>query len=266
MDFGLYDKAAIVFGGADGIGAAIVQSLHTEGAGVAIADLNKERSDSLAKSMGPLVVSIPCDVSNKGEIVAAVKSAATQFGGLHILVLSVGLTLPDRLEDITDADIERTFEVNMRSHIWAAQAALPKMREAGYGRIVLIGSGSGIKGSGGLMLYSASKFFLRGLTQAMGIELGPTGVTANIVCPSDVYPEGDRPAGSWTNEKLICTSCRKENAVDLDGVREARIARTPLQRSCSAQDVANVVTFLCSSQASFITAQTIAVNGGLLPT
>lgn len=266
MDLGLYDKAAIVFGGADGIGAAIVRLLHAEGAGVAVADLNKERADSLAKSMGPLVVSIPCDVCSKSEIMAAVDSAGKQFGGLHILVLSVGLTLPDRLEDISDADIEKTFAVNMRSHIWAAQAALPKMREAGYGRIVLIGSGSGIKGSSGLMLYSASKFFLRGLTQAMGIELGPTGVTVNIVCPSDVYPEGDRPAGSWTNEKLVSVSCRKENALDLNGVREARVSRTPLQRSCSAQDVANVVVFLCSSQAGFVTAQTIAVNGGLLPT
>jgi len=266
MDLGLYDKAAIVFGGADGIGAAIVQALHAEGAGVAVADLNKERADSLAKNMGPLVVPISCDVSSKDQIVAAVELAAKQFGGLQILVLSVGLTLPDRLEDITDTDIEKTFAVNMRSHVWAAQAALPKMREAGYGRIVLIGSGSGIKGSGGLMLYSASKFFLRGLTQAMGIELGPTGVTVNIVCPSDVYPEGERPAGSWANEKLVNVSCRKENALDLDGVREARIARTPLQRSCSTQDIANVVAFLCSSQANFITAQTIAVNGGLLPT
>lgn len=265
MDLQLTGKVALIFGGADGLGAAIVRSLHGEGASVAIADRHADRAESLAAELGERAVGLACDVSNKEQIRRAVAGTHEALGQLHIMVQTVGLTLPDKLDEIDENDIDTTFTLNMRSHLWAAQAAAPLMREAGYGRLVYLGSGSGMKGSAGMALYSASKFFLRGLTHATALELGPAGITANVVCPSDVYPEGDRPAGSWRNEKLVRITCEKEGVPDLAAIRDKRAGRTPVRRTCTVEDVADLVTYLASPRAGFITAQTIGVNGGLLP-
>jgi NAD(P)-dependent dehydrogenase (short-subunit alcohol dehydrogenase family) len=266
MDLELTDKTALVLGGADGLGAAIARALYVEGASVLVADRNAERAASFARELGDRAAATHCDVANKADIAAAITACSSQFAKLHILVHAVGLTLPDPIDRIDDTDIETTFDINMRSVVWAVQAAAAPMRQAGYGRVVLLGSGSGMKGSASLSLYTASKFFLRGLMQAAALELGPAGITANMVCPTDVYPEGDRPAGSWNNDKLVRISCEKEGVSDLAGVREKRSARTPVRRSCTADDVANVVVFLASPRAGFINAQTIGLNGGLLPT
>lgn len=266
MELNLRDKVALIIGGADGIGAAIARTLHAEGASVVIADINRTRAESLAGELGSRSVAVGCDGGKKAELATAVKTTVDRFGSLHIMVQTIGLTLPDRIEDVSDADIDTTFSLNMRSHLWAAQAAVPEMRKTGYGRLVFLGSGSGMKGSAGMTLYSASKFFLRGLMHALALECGPAGITANVVCPSDVYPEGDRPAGSWKGEKLVRISCEKEGVTDIAGLASARAKRTPMRRSCTAEDVADLVTYLVSPRAGFITAQTIGVNGGLLPT
>lgn len=266
MDLGLSDKVALIIGGADGLGAATARVLAQEGTAVVVADVNHERAVSLARELGPRSRAVACDVQSRTEIEAAVDAATGRFGGLHILVHAVGLTLPDWLEDLDERDVETTFAVNMRSALWAVRAAAGPMRQGGFGRIIILGSGSAMKGSAGLTLYSASKFFLRGLAQAAGLELGPSGITVNMVCPSDIFPEGDRPSGSWRNQKLIRISCQKEGVPDLPSLRDKRAARTPLRRACSAQDVADAIAFLASPRAGFITAQTIGITGGLLPT
>ena len=95
--------------------------------------------------------------------------------------------------------------------------------------------------------------------------VGGSGVTANIICPSDIYPQGDRPAGSWTNEKLVRISCEKEGVADLEALMDRRAARTPAGRSCRVEDVAELAAFLASPLADYINAQVIGVNGGALP-
>ena len=153
----------------------------------------------------------------------------------------------------------------MRGSISVARAAVEPMKAAGYGRLVFIGSASGVKGSAGLAVYSASKFFIRGLAQAVGLEAGPDGVTANVICPTDVYPEGDEPAGSWHDQTLVRISCEKDGVPDLGSLISKRTARNPMRRSCTPADVANLTAFLCSPLAGFINAQTIGLNGGALP-
>lgn len=266
MDLQLADKAALVFGGAVGLGAAICRTLVAEGATVTIADVNCCDAETLSGELGARAAAVTCDVGKREQVAAAVAAATDRFGGPHVMVMAVGLTLPDPLDAIDEADIDRTFLLNMRSHLWATRMAIPAMRRARYGRLIYLGSGSGMKGSAGLGLYSASKFFLRGLAHAAGLELGADGITANIVCPTDVYPEGDRPAGSWANLKLVELSCRKEGVADVAALRAKREARIPVRRSCTAQDVADAVAFLASPRAGFINAQTIGLNGGLLPT
>lgn len=266
MDLQLTNCPAIVFGGGGGIGCHIARTLAGEGVRVAIADRNEQAARNAAAELGGGAFGIGCDLSDRAQVQTAVQRAIEQFGGLKICVQAVGLTLANYLPDITERDVDLTFNVNMRGSVWVAQAAVEPMRRGGYGRLIFIGSGSGMKGSAGLSVYSASKFFLRGLAQAVGLEAGPAGVTSNVICPSDVYPEGDAPAMTWQDPALVRISCEKEGAADLNALKQKRIAKNPSRRACTPADVAHLAAFLCSPLAGFINAQTIGLNGGGLPT
>lgn len=266
MDLRLSGMEALVFGGAGGIGAAIAAQLVEEGARVAVADRDGAAAERYAVELGRGTVGLGCDISDRAQVAAAVDRCVRSLGGLRICVQAVGLTIANELADINERDVDVTFNVNMRGSLWVAQAAVEPMRQAGYGRMLFIGSGSGMKGSAGLAVYSASKFFIRGLAHAVGLEAGPAGVTANVICPSDVYPEGDKAAATWRDEALVRISCRKEGVADLDDLKARRIAKNPARRACTAGDVATLAAFLCSPLAGFINAQSIGLNGGGLPT
>jgi NAD(P)-dependent dehydrogenase (short-subunit alcohol dehydrogenase family) len=266
MDLQLKDHPAIIFGGAGGIGAAIARLLATEGASVAIADRDGRAADAMAASIGGGAFGIACDISDRDQVRSAIGRTVDRFGSLKICVQAVGLTIANYLPDIGGRDVDVTFNVNMRGSLWVAQAAVEPMRKGGYGRLLYIGSGSGMKASAGLSVYSASKFFIRGLAQAVGLEVGPAGITCNVICPSDVYPEGDAPAMTWQDPALLRISCEKEGAADLEALKHKRIAKNPARRACTADDVANLAAYLCSPLAGFINAQTVGVNGGGLPT
>ncbi|MDM8007753.1 MAG: SDR family oxidoreductase [Phycisphaerae bacterium] len=264
MDLLLHNMPSLVFGGAGGIGARIARTLAEEGALVHIADRDKDAAARTASAIGRGVVGLGCNICDPEQVQAAVDQVVRECGGLKIAVQAVGLTLANYLPDITERDLDVTFDTNMRGTLYVAQAVVEPMKKAGYGRLVLIGSASGMKASAGLALYSASKFFLRGLAQAVGLEYGPSGITANIICPTDVYPEGDEPAQSWHDPTLVNISCRKEGVPDLEALKKKRIAANPMRRSCTAADVANLAAFLCSPLAGFLNAQTIGLTGGAL--
>lgn len=264
MDLRLNSMPAVVFGGAGGIGASISRVLADEGALVHIADRDKEAAARMAAAIGRGTVGLGCNICDPEQVRAAVDQVVKQCGGLSIAVQAVGLTLANFLPDVTERDLDVTLETNMRGSLYVSRAVVEPMKRAGYGRLVLIGSASGMKASAGLALYSASKFFLRGLAQAVGLEYGPSGVTANVVCPSDVYPEGDEPAQSWHDPTLVSVSCRKEGVPDLEALKKKRIAANPTRRSCTTADIANVTAFLCSPLAGFINAQTIGLTGGVV--
>lgn len=263
MDLQFEDKVALVTGGGGGIGRQICQALASEGARVVVSDIKHEAAADVANEIGGRSIAI--DVRDKTNIRQALDDICRDAGHLDILISNVGLTLPDMLVDISDDDIDTTFDVNMRGPLQLVRDAVPRMAANGWGRLIFIGSGSGMKASAGLALYSASKYFLHGLTVAAGLELGPRGITANIVCPSDVYPDGPHPAGSWQNEKLVATSLKKEGVDTFEALKAKRIAKTPARRACRTNDVADIVTFLASPRADFINAQVIGVNGGSLP-
>lgn len=264
MNLQLEGKTALVTGGGGGVGAAICRALAEEGVRVAVADVDAGAARGVADSIGGLAVAL--DVADRGAVEAGVARVAREWGALHIVVSNVGLTMPDMLADIEDEDIARTFAVNMGGPLNVTRAAAKYLQAAGWGRLIYIGSSSGLKASAGLSLYSSSKYFLHGLSVAAGLELGPHNITANILCPSDIYPEGDAPAASWLNPKLIETSLQKEGVASLDELAARRIAKSPIKRSCTVEDVARAAAFLASPLAGFINAQAIGINGGALPT
>lgn len=264
MNLQLEGKIALVTGGGGGVGAAICRALAQEGARVAVADMDAGAAENVAREVNGLPV--PFDVSDRRAVEAGIALVVEELGALHIVVSNVGLTLPDLLTDMDDADIATTFAVNMGGPLNVTRAAVPFLQAAGWGRLLYIGSSSGLKASAGLSLYSASKYFLHGLTVAAGLELGKHNITANILCPSDIYPDGDTPAASWMNSKLVETSLQKEGVASLDELKERRIARTPIKRACTVEDVGHAAAFLASPLADFINAQAIGINGGALPT
>ena len=143
------------------------------------------------------------------------------------------------------------------------------MKKEGYGRLIFINSGSGLKASAGLSLYSASKYFNRGFAISSALELGQFNITANSICPSDIYPQGKGEENlvpkSWMNESLLRISLEKEGVTSLDELIEKRNSKNPMRRSCTLNDVANLVLFLASDRAGFINGQSIGLNGGALP-
>ena len=264
MDLQLRDTVVFLTGGGRGIGAAIARTLAAEGARVAVADLDGSRAgDTAAACKGmPLTV----DVTDATAVAESLAAVAARWGAVHVVVSNVGITRAGLLATVSDDDVDATLAVNVRGPLNVTRAAVPHLRKAGWGRLIYIGSSSGLKASAGLAVYSASKYFLHGLSVAAGLELGRDGITANIVCPSDVYPGDGSTAGSWLDPELVRISCEKEGVGGLEELKARRIARSPAGRSCSEDDIAALVAFLASPCAGYVNAQAIGVNGGAVPT
>ncbi len=162
----------------------------------------------------------------------------------------------------------------MKGYVYTTKAAIPLMKKSGYGRLIFINSCSGLKASAGLSLYSASKYFDRGFAISAALELGKYNITANSICPSDIYPEFDKGASepgkdpgakSWLTPSLVRISLQKEGVKTLEELIRKRNASNPMRRACTTDDVANLALFLASERAGFINAQSIGLNGGIIP-
>jgi len=265
MNLDLKGKIAIVTGGGSGIGRGIALALAEEGVKIIIADIDVGRASTVVneieKKYEGKALDVETDVSNRKSVDLMVRRAVDKFGTVHILVNNAGVTIPNFIEDATERDIEKTVKVNIKGIIYCIKAVQPYMKRQRWGRIINMSSTSGVKGSAGLSVYSMSKFAIRGLTQALGLELGKFGITVNAIAPSDVYE-----AGSWRETPFLYEiSMKKEGARTPEELRRKRIGKIPVGRSCTIEDIANLVVFLTSERAGFINAQTIQVNGGLLP-
>jgi NAD(P)-dependent dehydrogenase (short-subunit alcohol dehydrogenase family) len=252
MDLELKDRVAIVTGGAAGIGAAVARTLAMEGCLVCLADRDakaaRETAAALTKS-GHRVQSTAVDVVDADAVAAAFKDIHRGHGRLDILVNAAGLLSTGTVAELPAAEWERVCQVNLSGVLYCSKAAIPFMTAQQYGRIVNIASVSAARGGGsfGNTLYGATKAGVVAMTMGMARELGPHQITVNAVSPA-------------------VTDTPMTRALLNDDITRRIVSRIPLGRLASVEDVADLVTFLASARASFISGVVVAVDGGILTT
>jgi 3-oxoacyl-[acyl-carrier protein] reductase len=244
-------KVAIVTGGAQGIGAAIVRRLASEGAAVAVVDLTVERAQPTADEVvkdGGKAIAIGADVSKTEDAQAAVAAAVAEFGRLDILVNNAGITRDNLLFKMSDEDWDSVIAVNLRSAFVMSREAQKHFVGQKYGKIVSLSSRSAW-GNRGQANYAASKAGIMGLTATLAIELGQFGVNVNAVAPGYI-------ATAMTD------ATARRIGLDPDEMRRVASEQTPVRRVGVPEDIAAVVAFLAADESSFVSGQTIQVNGG----
>jgi NAD(P)-dependent dehydrogenase (short-subunit alcohol dehydrogenase family) len=244
-------RHAIVTGAGSGIGRAIATRLAADGLAVAVLDLSEESAEKVAGEIaeqGHDALAVGgVDVSDRSQVDAAAERVRTELGPPLVLVNNAGVTGFKRFADITDDRWKRIMEVNLNGPFYCTQAVLPDMVEAGWGRIVNISSSSAQSGQPYMVHYVTSKAGLIGFTKALALELGPQGITVNTIPPGFI----DTP--------MLRDSERKGQ---LGPPLEDHIARTPVRRAGTPDDIAHACSFLVSEAASYVTGQVIGVNGG----
>lgn len=243
----LAGKSAIVTGGAQGFGEGIVRKFLAEGARVMVADINSEGAEALAKDLGEGALAQGVDVSDAASVTAMAKAARNAFGAIDILVNNAGVThLPAALEDVSEADFDRVFAVNMKSVYLTAKALVPHMKSHGKGAILNVASTAGVSPRPRLNWYNASKGWMITATRTMAVELAPDGVRVNAINPV----AGETP---------LLKSFMGE---DTPEVRAKFLSTIPLGRFSQPDDMGNAACFLCSDEASMITGVALEVDGG----
>jgi NAD(P)-dependent dehydrogenase (short-subunit alcohol dehydrogenase family) len=248
------DRKALVTGGASGFGREIARTLKAAGAAVAVVDVNAASAEETAAELGEGALGIGADVRSAADVRAAVDRAVEAFGGLDTLVISAGVFHWGELDEITEEDWDRTLDVNLKGAFLATQAAMPHLRASGRGRVVMISSDAGKRGFAAIAPYTASKFGLNGLMEAVAAEVAADNVTVNTLCPVGCPTTG--MGQEVLAEKIKLTGDSPEAIM-------ARAAATnPLGRNVVESDVADAVLFLVSEHSSFITGVALDVDGG----
>jgi NAD(P)-dependent dehydrogenase (short-subunit alcohol dehydrogenase family) len=249
MDRGrLQDRVAIVTGGAGGIGKATAYKMVREGAAVVIVDIlpaeTKQVADEL-NALGGKARGMIADITRKDEVDQVIEQAMKEFGKVDILVNNAGIVLPALLEDVKEADWDRVVSVNLKGTCFCTQAMLPIMRKNRYGKIINIGSRASL-GKTDRTVYAATKAGLIGVTRTWALELAPYNINVNYVGPGPIATEMFKSVNPPESEKT-----------------KAIIRGIPLRRMGQPEDVANLIAFLGSDEASFITGQAIFICGGI---
>jgi len=245
----LKGKAAIVTGGAMGIGYAVAEALAERGAALVIADLKgAEEAAARLSATGARAIGVVADVASERDTAAMAEAATAAFGGIEILVNNAGIysTLkPKPFEEIDPTEWRRVMEVNTLGVFLCARAVLPAMKAGGGGRIVNISSGVAFKGNPYMAHYVASKGAVVSLTRALATELGAHGILVNSVAPGLTLSDGLR-----ANPELMA------------GVRERSLRGRVLAREMLPADLVGAVAFFAGPDSAFITGQTLVVDGG----
>jgi 2-hydroxycyclohexanecarboxyl-CoA dehydrogenase len=242
-------RVAVVTGGASGIGRAICERLGRDGYAVAVLDVNGEGAESVARDLG--AAGVPAlghqvDVSDRAQIDNAMQAARTQLGPVSVLVTSAAVAITEPFAEITADSWNRVLAINLTGTFHCIQSALADMVDARWGRIVLISSYAAQTGAARMAHYSASKGGVIALTKTLALEYASLGVTVNNIAPTVV----DTP------------SLQQKQAAGILPPSEVIGKGIPVGRIGTGADIAAACAFLCSDDASYMTGQTVSVNGG----
>lgn len=244
----LDNKVAIVTGAGGGFGEGIAKLYVAEGAKVVVADIRGDEAKRVASNLGANASAFTCDVSKEADIKALVDHTVKTFGTLDIVVNNAGVTHNNKpLLEVTEAEYDRIYNVNVKSIFFMTHAVVPLMRQKGGGVILNIGSTAGIRPRPGLTWYNSSKGAVNLLSKSMAVELGPDKIRVNAICP--VMGE----TGMFT--QFMGMPDTPEN-------RAKFVGSIPLGRFSQPSDIAAAALFLASPEAEFFTGVELPVDGG----
>lgn len=244
----LSNKVAIVTGAASGFGAEIARLYVSEGAKVAVADLNEEGAKKVAADLGAAAIAVKCDVAKRADVDNLVAATTKAFGTVDVVVNNAGHTHRNSpMLEVDEATFDRCFDVNVKAIYLMAQAVVPLMRQKKSGNIINIGSVSGIRPRPGLVWYAASKAAANFVSKAMAAELGPDNIRVNAICPV-MAPTG-------MIESFMGMANTAEN-------RAKFVGNIPLGRLATPVDIAKAALYLASDLSDFVTGVELPVDGG----
>ena len=243
-------KVILLTGAGTGIGRACALAFAQEGASLTLVGRRKEKLEAVAKECvgSPLIV--PADLAKKTEVDRAITETITRFGRLDVLVNNAGILFPGTVEEITEAQWDQTFQLNVKSVWQLSRAALPHFRKTGGGVIINVASVLDINGARKRASYAPSKGAVVLLTKCMAIDHGHENIRVNAICPSFVETD--------------LTAAVIAGAPDPEAVRRERIGVHPIGRLGRPEDIAGLAIFLASDAASWVTGAIYPVDGGYL--
>lgn len=241
--FDLTARNALVTGASGGIGGAIARALHAQGAAVALSGTRREALEALADDLKERAYVTPCDLTDAAAIEALAQKAEAAIGPIDILVNNAGLTRDDVFVRMKDADWDLVLSVNLTAAFRLSRAVLKGMMKRRFGRIINIASVVGVTGNPGQANYAAAKAGLIGMSKALAAEVASRGITVNCIAPGFIQS----PMTDDLSEKQ----------------RERILAAVPVGRLGEVAEIASAAVYLASAEASYVTGQTLHVNGGM---
>ena len=241
--FELEGKCALITGASGGIGGSIARALYAQGAKVALSGTRIDPLKALADDLGDRAFIVPCNLSDVDAVKALPQKATEEMGGIDILVNNAGITKDNLFMRMSDDDWHQVIDINLTSTMHLMKSVMRTMMKQRFGRIINISSIVGVTGNAGQVNYAASKAGMIGMTKSFAQEIATRGITANCIAPGFI--------------ETAMTAELPENVIKnmLDAIPQGRMGQ--------ADEIAASVAFLASNEASYITGQTLHVNGGM---
>jgi NAD(P)-dependent dehydrogenase (short-subunit alcohol dehydrogenase family) len=257
VDLGLRDKIALVTGAGRGIGRRIALTLADEGAHVVVNDLDAATAKAVAdevRAKGRRALAAPADITDAAAVAAMVEAAVAEFGGVDVLVNNAGIVTERLFVESEPKEWRKEVDVTLFGTLHVTRAVLPHMVGKKQGRIVSIASDSARTGQGRISVYAAAKAAVVALSKSIAQEVGPEGITVNVVCPGSTNTDMRK-----AREQAVLEKVGPEKYAE----RQRKVLQVyPMRRLGEPADIADMVVFLASERASWVTGQTISVSGG----